>query len=63
MQDRYATGLSLPPLDMSQDWKLISGEMEDGHTIIEVERKLTTCDEQDIDITVRECPTLPLRTC
>ncbi len=52
VQDRFATQLSLPAVDTNQDWKLLSGEVFEGHTIIEVERKLTTCDNQDLPITV-----------
>ena len=46
MQDRFATGRSLPPVDAMQDWILEDGEQEDGFTILAFRRNLVTCDEQ-----------------
>ena len=54
-QDRFADGYFLPSIDESQDWFLVRGEEEDGHTILEFTRNLTSCDERDLDIQV---PTL-----
>ena len=31
---------------------LVSGRVENGHTILEFKRHLTTCDNKDIDVTV-----------
>ena len=42
----------LPPIDPSQDWFLSFGEEEDGYTILEFSRNLTTCDSKDLDIGV-----------
>ena len=53
VQDRYAVERSLPPIDASQDWTLISGEEVDGYTIIRFARSWVTCDDKDRDITVR----------
>ena len=48
--------LSLPAVDAIQDWQLVGGGVYDGHTLIEVERKLSTCDDlQDITISVSRC--------
>ena len=56
MQDRYAEGRFLPPIDPSQDWFLVSGEEEGGYTILEFTRNWTTCDDRDVNIQVRvEC--------
>ena len=52
MQDRYAVDRYLPPMDDSQDWRLLSGEEQDGYTILEFTRDLTNCDEYDINIEV-----------
>ncbi len=56
MQDRYAVGRFLPPIDtVSQDWFLTNSEEEDGFTLLEFSRNFTSCDPQDLDITVRTC--------
>ena len=52
MQDRFAEMRTLPPIDDSQDWFLTFGEEEDGYTILEFYRNLSTCDAQDLDISV-----------
>ena len=52
LQDRFATDRFLPPIDESQDWFLISGEEENGYTILEFTQNLTTCDEKDLSIKV-----------
>ncbi|XP_064399035.1 DBH-like monooxygenase protein 2 homolog [Halichondria panicea] len=49
-KDRYATGRFLPPVDLSQDWFLVSGEEENGYTILEFTRNLTSCDMNDLNI-------------
>ena len=51
-QDRFADGRALPPIDESQDWFLISGEQDDGFTVLEFSRNLTTCDPRDLEIKV-----------
>ena len=54
MQDQYAVSRSLPSFDKSQDWFLASGWEENGRTLLEFNRNLTTCDEDnDMDIMVR----------
>ena len=53
IQDRYATGRFLPSVDLSQDWFLVSGEEENGYTILEFTRNLTSCDMNDLDIEVK----------
>ena len=55
LQDRFATDRFLPPIDENQDWFLVSGEEENGYTILEFTRNLTTCDETDLDIKVCGC--------
>ena len=50
LQDRFAVDRFLPPIDESQDWFLVSGEEENGYTILEFTRNLTTCDGNDLDI-------------
>ena len=52
LQDRFAVDRYLSPVDESQDWFLVSGEEENGHTILEFTRNLTTCDDKDLDIKV-----------
>ena len=42
----------LPRIDPSQDWFLSLGEEEDGYTILEFSRNLTTCDSKDLEIGV-----------
>ena len=52
-QDRYAEARRLPGIDMvSQDWFLINSEETDGFTVLEFSRNFTSCDPQDLDITV-----------
>ena len=43
---------ALPPIDSSQDWFLVRGVEEGGHTILEFTRNWTTCDDRDRDISV-----------
>ena len=52
LQDRFAIDRYLPPVDESQDWFLVSGEEENGYTILEFTRNLTTCDDHDLNIKV-----------
>ena len=52
LQDRYADGQALPPIDASQDWFLANGEEAGGYTILEFTRNWTTCDDRDRDIVV-----------
>ena len=52
LQDRFATARAVPPVDENQDWCLTSAEEEGGYTILEFNRRFTTCDSKDLDITV-----------
>ena len=52
MQDRFADIRARPPIDESQDWFLLAGREENGFTILEFSRNLTTCDPRDLDIDV-----------
>jgi len=52
MQDRYAEGRFLPPIDANQDWFLVSGEEAGGYTTLEFTRNWTTCDDRDSNIQV-----------
>ena len=52
LQDHFAIDRYLPPVDESQDWFLVSGEEENGYTILEFTRSLTSCDQNDLDIKV-----------
>ena len=52
-QDRFAFDrLRPPPVDPSQDWFLVSGEEENGYTVLEFTRNLTSCDVNDLNIEV-----------
>ena len=53
-QDRYAVDRVLPPIDSSQDWFLVSGEEENGITVLEFTRNLTSCDDKDLNIEVEK---------
>ena len=53
LQDRFAETWATPPIDKQQDWTLLTADEEDGYTILEFTRKLITCDNRDLDITVR----------
>ena len=58
IQDRFATGRSLPQVDEQQDWILEAGEQEDGYTVLAFRRNLVTCDELfDREIQVHACTT------
>lgn len=46
--DMYSRGPSPPPLDSSQDYKLLGAIEEEGHTILNVERPGDTGDAKDI---------------
>ena len=52
LQDRYAEQQALPSIDASQDWFLVSGEEENGFTVLEFNRNLTSCDDRDLNIGV-----------
>ena len=39
---------------LSQDWFLTNSEEENGFTLLEFSRNFTSCDPQDLDITVCE---------
>ena len=52
LQDRFAIDRFLPPVDGSQDWFLVSGEEENGYTVLEFMRNLSSCDQNDLDIKV-----------
>ena len=49
----YSRGPSPPPLDSSQDYKLLGAIEEEGHTILNVERPGNTGDAKDIQFMVR----------
>ncbi|XP_054152477.1 DBH-like monooxygenase protein 2 homolog [Oppia nitens] len=50
--DRFASGESVPQIDESQDWYLISSKQNSTHTVIHFQRPLITCDHNnDRDIT------------
>ena len=42
----------MPEVDKSQDWFLIHAREENHKTILKFVRKLDTCDEDDLPITV-----------
>ena len=52
VQDRYATGYTVPTLDTQQDYTLISGEEVNGRTILKFKRKYNTTDSKDLPIEV-----------
>ena len=52
-QDRYAEARRQPVIDtQSQDWFLVNSREEGGFTLLEFSRNFTSCDPQDLDITV-----------
>ena len=51
-QDRFAEGRYEPGIDESQDWFLTGYSEYSGRTILEFKRKMTACEEKDLDITV-----------
>ena len=50
LQDRYAFNRTIPSYDVSQDWELTGANEEGGFTTLQFERKLETCDPDDIAI-------------
>ena len=52
LQDRFAEGRFLPPVDEHQDWFLVRGEEEGGFTTLEFTRNFTSCDTKDRSIQV-----------
>ena len=53
LQDRFAEFRSRPPIDtIGQDWFLTNSEEAGGFTVLEFSRNFTSCDPQDLDITV-----------
>ena len=48
MQDRFAFGRATPRYDANQDWKLTDASEDGGYTTLQFERKLETCDDEDI---------------
>ena len=52
MQDRFADGRSLPPVDNQQNWFLLNAEEEGGYTTLEFTRNYTSCDTRDRNIKV-----------
>ena len=53
-QDYYTNGYAQPPLDSSQDYKLISASEANGKTTLEFERKRDTGDKNDVQFTVSD---------
>lgn len=54
-QDYYATGNSMPLLDTHQSYTLLSLSESEGQTVMTFQRSIQTCDNQDLQITVRQC--------
>ena len=52
LQDYYAFDRFTPEIDEERNWFLISGKEENGATILQFWRKLTSCDDHDMDVTV-----------
>ena len=50
LQDRYAFARATPSNDVSQDWVLTGANEEGGFTTLQFERKLETCDPDDLAI-------------
>ncbi|EDV25401.1 uncharacterized protein TRIADDRAFT_55460 [Trichoplax adhaerens] len=50
LQDRYAIGRTLPELDSTQDYKLISGSESNGITTLKFWRKFDTGDSKDLKL-------------
>ena len=60
LQDRFAEGRFLPPVDTQQDWTMVSGREENGWTIMAFSRALQTGDDRDRDIVQVCMPTAVL---
>lgn len=52
IQDYHAEANGTPQLDDIQNWELRSATQSNGHTKLQFSRKLNTCDEDDVAITV-----------
>ncbi|EDV25404.1 uncharacterized protein TRIADDRAFT_63840 [Trichoplax adhaerens] len=50
LQDRFATGHTVPELDTQQDYTLFGGEETNGMTILKFKRKYVTGDSKDLAI-------------
>ena len=61
LQDRYAEGRYLPPIDESQDWFLVGGEEEDGFTVLEFTRNFQSCDGKDLNVEVSSASSKSIR--
>jgi hypothetical protein len=53
LQDRHGLANGDSQLDGSQDYDLIGAQENETHTILRFRRKLVTCDDKDLNITVR----------
>lgn len=45
----------MPAKDTSQDWTLLQAGENNYGTMLKMVRKLNTCDDQDVEILVRDC--------
>ena len=52
VQDRYGLANGESVLDAQQDYDLIHAYENDTHTVMRFRRKLLTCDDNDLNITV-----------
>jgi len=50
LKDYHTTAHSHPVVDQSQDWTLISGSENNQWTVLKFQRKLDTCDQDDLPI-------------
>ncbi|XP_042880997.1 uncharacterized protein LOC122258825 [Penaeus japonicus] len=47
LQDRYATGYTMPTKDSSQDVELLGGYQNDTHTVLRFSKPLDSCDTEE----------------
>ena len=52
LQDCHTVGHYAPVVDTKQDWHLLKGMENDFGTVLTFTRKLDTCDDEDMVITV-----------
>ena len=54
IQDRHGLANGDSQLDASQDYDLIGAQENETHTVLRFRRKLVTCDDKDLNITVSD---------
>ena len=52
LKDRHGLANGESQLDQQQDYDLMNAHENDTHTVLRFRRKLITCDDKDLNITV-----------